>query len=120
RQDAGEVRVEPVRVGVLAGLVAQGGDHLVDRLGEVGDLAGGLEVDGLGEVASGHGVGDVRDGAQLECEGRGERVHVAGEGEPGAGDAGDLGLAAEVAFDADLAGDARDLGGEAGELLDHG
>ena len=38
---------------------------------------------------------------------------------PGAADALDLGLAAEPAFGADLARDARHLGGERGELVDH-
>ena len=38
---------------------------------------------------------------------------------PGAGDALDLGLAAELALGADLAGHAGDLVGEGGELVDH-
>ena len=36
-----------------------------------------------------------------------------------AADALDLGLAAELAFGADLLRDARDLGGERAELIDH-
>src|SRR6185369_1801170 len=39
---------------------------------------------------------------------------------PGAGDAGHLGLAAELALGADLAGDARDFAGKAVELVHHG
>ena len=42
-----------------------------------------------------------------------------GQVAPDAGDALDLGLAAEPALGADLAGDARDLGGERRELVDH-
>src|SRR6185295_3785624 len=38
----------------------------------------------------------------------------------GAGDAGDLGLAAQLAVGADFAGDARHFGGEGVELVDHG
>ena len=41
------------------------------------------------------------------------RVDVVGQILPGAADALDLGLAAELAFRADLAGDAGHLGGEA-------
>src|SRR5690606_40822823 len=39
---------------------------------------------------------------------------------PGAGDALDVGLTAQPAFGADFAGDAGDLVGERGELVDHG
>ena len=47
------------------------------------------------------------------------QVDVVGQVLPGAGDALDLGLAAELALGADLAGDAGDFGGEAVELVDH-
>ena len=47
------------------------------------------------------------------------QVHVLGQTAPGAGDALDLGLAAEAALGADLARDAGDLGRERGELVDH-
>ena len=50
----------------------------------------------------------------------GHRVDAVGEVLPGPGHALDLGLAAELALGADLAGDAGDLGGEGAELLDHG
>ena len=53
--------------------------------------------------------GDV---AHLAREVDGHEVHVVGEVLPGAGHALDLGLAAELAVGADLARDARDLGGE--------
>ena len=49
----------------------------------------------------------------------GHQVHVVGEVLPGAGDARHLRLAAELAFGADLAGDAGHFGGEAVELVDH-
>ena len=49
----------------------------------------------------------------------GERVDVVGQVLPDAGDALHLGLAAELALGADLARDARDLVGEARELVDH-
>ena len=55
------------------------------------------------------------------CDGQvaGHEVDVVGQVLPGAGDALHLGLAAELALGADLAGDARDLGGEGPELIDH-
>ncbi len=55
------------------------------------------------------------------CAGQvaGHRVDAVGQVLPGAGDALHLGLAAELAFGADLARDARHLGGERAELIDH-
>ena len=50
----------------------------------------------------------------------GHRVDVLGEVLPDAGHLAHLRLAAELAFGADLARDARHLGGEHAELLDHG
>ena len=50
---------------------------------------------------------------------RGQQVDVVGEVLPRAGDAGHVGLAAELAFGADLARHARHLGGERAQLLDH-
>src|SRR5439155_23949937 len=47
------------------------------------------------------------------------RVHVVGEVLPGAGDLFHVRLTAELALGADLAGDARDLGRERPELVDH-
>jgi hypothetical protein len=44
---------------------------------------------------------------------------VVGEVLPRARDAAHLGLTAELALGADLAGDARHLGGERAELVDH-
>ena len=48
-------------------------------------------------------------------------IEVDGVGQvlPGAGHALDVGLAAELAFGADLAGHAGDFGGERAELVDH-
>src|SRR5262249_21641555 len=50
---------------------------------------------------------------------RGHEIHVVGEVLPGAGDARHQGLAAELAFGADLAGHARHFGSKAVELVDH-
>ena len=58
------------------------------------------------------GGGDLGDVADLGGQVAGHEVDVVGEVLPGAGDALDLGLAAEPALGADLAGDAGDLVGE--------
>ena len=84
-------------------------DHRVDGSLELEHLA--LHVDGdlLAEVAVGDRGGDLGDVADLVGEVAGHEVDVVGEVLPGAGDAGDLGLAAEDSLGADLAGDAGHL-----------
>src|SRR5207253_1193201 len=52
---------------------------------------------------------------EVGCHG----VHRVGEVLPGAGDAFDIGLAAEFSFGADFASHAGDFIGEGGELVDH-
>src|SRR5207253_1351087 len=94
-------------------------DHRVDRVLELEDLA--LDVDGdlAAEMVGSAWGSDVGDVADLVGEVTRHRVDVVGEVLPGAGDAGDLGLAAELALGADLASDARDLGGKRVQLIDH-
>src|SRR5581483_9268654 len=94
-------------------------DHDVDRLLELEDLA--LDVDGdlLREVALLNGGRDLGDVADLAGQVAGHEVHVVGEVLPDAAYALDLGLAAELALGAHLAGDARHLVGERVELVDH-
>src|SRR5204862_80763 len=72
--------------------------HGVDGVLQLQDLA--LHVDGdlLGEVALGHGGGDVGDVPHLTGQVGGHQVDVVGEVLPGAGDALHLRLAAELAF----------------------
>ncbi len=64
-------------------------------------------------------VTTARDAAHLAGQVAGHEVDVVGQVLPGAGDAGHGGLAAELAFGADLARDARDLRRERAELVDH-
>ena len=71
------------------------------------------------EIAVGDGGHHLDDAAHLIGEVGGHDVDVVGQVLPGAGDAGDLRLAAELAFGADLAGDARHFRGEGVELIDH-
>src|SRR6266536_2262245 len=119
RADAGQVGLEPVLLLVLAGGLAQVGDHLVDVVLELADLAGGVDRDRPGEVALGHRRGHLGDGADLGGQVAGELVHVLGEPLPGAGHALDLGLAAQLALGAHLARDPGHLRREGGELVDH-
>ena len=105
--------------GHLLGERAQRVGHVVDGVGERRDLALGDEHELLGEVAVGDRGDDLADAAHLVGEVRGHEVDVVGEVLPRAGDAGHPRLAAELALGADLARDARDLGGEGAQLLDH-
>ena len=94
-------------------------DHRVERVLEQQDLAADVDGDLLREVAAGDGGGDLGDVAHLRGQVARHEVDVVGEVLPRAGDAGHLRLAAELALGADLARDARDLGGERVELVDH-
>src|SRR5262249_14706678 len=87
--------------------------------GQLGDLALGLEGEVATQVAVGHGGHDARDAAHLARQVARHRVDVVGEVLPGAGHVLDVGLAAELALGADLPGDARNLGRERAELVDH-
>src|SRR5205085_1795111 len=94
-------------------------DHLPTRLSPDLHLAPGLDGDLLGEVAAGDGGRHLGDVADLAGQVAGELVDVVGQVLPGAGDARHLGLPAELALGTHLAGDAGDLVGERGELVDH-
>src|SRR5439155_1149753 len=83
-------------------------DHRVDGFFELQDFA--TDVDGDGDV------GDV---ANLGRQITGHGVDAVRQVLPGAGDPGHGGLAAELAFGADFAGDAGDFGGERIQLIDH-
>ena len=71
------------------------------------------------KIAPGDRGGHLGDVADLAGQVVGHQVHVVGQVLPGAGDAGHLRLAAELAFGADLARDAGHFGGEGVELVDH-
>ena len=84
-------------------------DHRVDGVLQLEDLA--LHVDGdlLRQVAVGDRGRDLGDVAHLVGQVAGEQVDVVGEVLPGAGDAGHLGLPAELSFGADVRATLRDL-----------
>ena len=73
----------------------------------------------LRQVARGDGGGHLGDVAHLAGQVLGHRVDVVGQILPGAGDAAHLRLAAELAFGADLARDARHFRGEGVQLVHH-
>src|SRR5262249_41641265 len=93
--------------------------HRVDGVLQLQDFA--LDVDGdlLGQVAVGHGFGHVRTVASLAGQVARHGVHTFPTRLPSALDALDVGLAAELALGADLAGDTSHLRGERAKLIDH-
>ena len=94
-------------------------DHRVDGLLQLQDLAADVDGDLLRQVALGDGGRHLGDVAHLAGQVAGHRVDAVGQVLPRAGDAAHDGLAAELAFGADLARDARHLAGEGVELIDH-
>ena len=94
-------------------------DHGVDGLLQLEHLAARVDRDLLAEVAVRDSRGDLGDVAHLRSEAGRHRVDVLGQVLPDARDALDLGLAAELALGADLAGHACDLVREGRELVDH-
>ena len=95
-------------------------DHRIDGFLELQDFAAHVDRDLFRQVAVRHRDRHFGDVADLRGQVRRHRVDALGEILPHAGHAADLRLAAELAFGADLARDARHLRGEHVELLDHG
>ena len=121
-EHAGEalpVRLQPVLLDVLPGGLAQVADHLVELVLQDRDLAARLDADLPGEVALGHRGGHLGDRSHLVGEVGRELVDVVGQVLPDAADLLRLRLAAELALDADLAGDSGHFAGERVELVDH-
>src|SRR5215475_1439748 len=93
--------------------------HIVDGLGEGGDLTLCLDGEALIEITLGHRCHDLGDPADLFGQVRSHEIDVVGEVLPGAGDPRHHGLAAELALGADLTGHTTDLTGKCIELVDH-
>ena len=93
--------------------------HRVDGFLQLQNLAADVDGDLLGQVAVGDGDRDVGDVADLGRQVAGHLVHRVGQFLPDARHAAHLRLAAEFAFGADLARDARDFRREHRELVDH-
>src|SRR5262249_55759213 len=83
------------------------------------DFAFDIDGDLLREVAVGDCRGDVGDVAHLGRQVTGHEVDAIGQVLPGAGDAFDVGLSAELSFGTDFAGQARHFGGKGAELIHH-
>src|SRR5207253_1781570 len=112
----------PVFAAAVLGLGGEGAqlvDHAVDGVLELEDLAADVDGDLAGEVAVGDGGGDLGDVPDLRGQVAGHRVDRVAEVLPGAGHASYVGLAAELALGADLAGAGRDLRAERADLIDH-
>src|SRR5207302_872734 len=105
--------------GHFGGETAQLVDHRVDGILELQDFAAHIDGDFLGEVAVGNRDLHVAVATYLGRQVTGHDVDAIGQVLPGAGDPGHGGLAAELAFGADFAGDAGDFGGERIQLIDH-
>ena len=88
-------------------------DHRVERFLELQDFAAHVDRDLSRQVAAGDRGRDFGDIAHLRRQIAGHRVHGVGQVLPGAGDAGHLGLAAELAVGADLARHARHFAAKA-------
>ena len=95
-------------------------DHGVDGLFQQKNFAADVDGDLLGEVTAGNGRGNVRDVADLVGQVAGHGVDRVGKVLPGAADARDLCLAAELAVRSDFASHAGDFRGEGAQLIDHG
>ena len=93
--------------------------HRVDGFFQLQDLAAHVHRDLARQVAVRDGGRHLGDVAHLAGQVAGHRVDVVGEILPRARDALHLGLAAELAFGADLARHARHFGREAVQLVDH-
>ena len=66
--ELGEVGLQPILLAVALRGLAEVGDHRVDVVFQLGDLAARLDLNRAGEVALGHGGGDLGDGADLGGE----------------------------------------------------
>src|SRR5207244_814851 len=104
----------------LRGEGAQLVHHGIDGVLQLQDLALDVHRDLLGQVAVGHGRGDLRDVAHLPGQVGRHAIDAVGQVSPGAGNVPHVGLAAELALGADLTAEARRVGGEGAERIDPG
>src|SRR5207244_3117507 len=105
--------------GDLAGEGVQLVDHRVDRVRQLVVFAAQVVGVVVAESVAQYGRRDVGDVADLAGQVAGHRVDRVGQVLPRPADPADVGLAAELALGADLAGDAGHLRREGVELVDH-
>src|SRR5262249_20965229 len=103
----------------LVGECREGTGHIVDGVGEGGDLTLRLHSEALIEITIGHRGHHLHDPADLFGHVGGHEIDVVGEVVPVDGDAGRHCLATELALGAHLSRYAGHLGGETVELIDH-
>src|SRR5579885_2824418 len=94
-------------------------DHNVDGILQLQNFAARIDGNFGRKVALGHRGGDTGDVTHLVGQVAGHGVHAFGEIFPGSGNALHLGLAAQLAFGADLASHARHFRGERTQLIHH-
>src|SRR5690606_11023836 len=94
--------------------------HGVDGVLEFENLAFDVDGDLARQVRSESVVEGMSDVTHLVGEVAGHGVDGVGQVFPGTGDAGHVGLAAQVPFGADFGGHAGHFGGERGKLVHHG
>ena len=83
------------------------------------DFTADIDGDFLGQIAVGDGDGNVGNVSDLSGQIAGHNIDAFSQVFPNAAHVANLRLAAELAFGADLAGDAGDLGGKAAQLVHH-
>ena len=117
--ELGEVGLQPVLLGVAVGGQTQIVDHRIDVVFELGDFAARIHLNRPGQIAFGHRGRDLGDRAHLRGQICSQQVDVTGERFPRSRSARHVGLAAEAAVDAHLAGNGRDLIGEGRQRVGH-
>ena len=93
--------------------------HQINSFLELKNFSAHVHRDLARQVAVGHGNGDLRDISDLGREIAGHLVDTFGQLLPHAADSADLGLAAQLAFGADLARHPSHFRSENAELFDH-
>ena len=119
-REFGEIGFQPILFLVGERRLLQVADHFVDVVFERGDFALRIDADGTGQIALGHGNGDLGDGAHLGGEVGCQLIDVVGQIFPGSGGAWRDGLLAQLAFDTHFAGHAGHFRGKEAELVNHG
>src|SRR4029078_9129328 len=94
-------------------------NHRVERVFQLQNFAAHVDRDLARKVATGDGGRHLGDVADLAGQVRSHRDDRGGQILPGGGGAAHHGLAAELAFGTDLAGDARHFAGKRVELVHH-
>ena len=105
--------------GDLLGEDSQCVGHVINGLGQGRHFAFGFDGQLFSETSIGHGGHDFDDASHLGRQVSRHDVDVVGQILPGAGDTGHLGLAAQFAICAHLAGHTGDLRRETAQLIDH-